>query len=112
MLVTFLETKRISDSFTSKLCQKGQTYDLPDTTARIAINDGIAFEPRSRADGFRPNRYLDKDWLAVYSENAPGFLYAFDFIQNSNISVSAKDEITELYLRELLSPNAMKRKEA
>lgn len=111
MLVTFLETKRISDSFTSKLCKKGETYELPDTSARMAIRDGVAFEPRARADGFKPNRYFDKDWLAIYSQNAPGFLYAFDFIQNSNISVAAKDEITELYLRELLSA-PLKRNEA
>jgi hypothetical protein len=43
MLVTFLETRRISeDGFTVRRCEQGKTYDLADNAARHAISQGWA----------------------------------------------------------------------
>lgn len=108
MLLTFLQTRKIcEDGFITITCNKDETYDINDSVARSVINRGWAFEPRSRADGFKANHYLTKTWLEKYKDNTEGFLHAFEFIQASDISNEAKDEITELYLKALLNPIAM-----
>ncbi len=43
MKITFTQTRRISeDGFAIRLCEAGQSYDVADTAARMAINAGWA----------------------------------------------------------------------
>ena len=43
MLITMLETRQVSeDAFTVRCLEKGETYDIADMAARMAIRSGWA----------------------------------------------------------------------
>jgi hypothetical protein len=51
MLVTFLQTSRVSeDGFSTRYCEAGKSYELGDAAARDAINKGRAYEPHMRTE--------------------------------------------------------------
>ena len=55
MKITFNSTRRISeDGFTIRLCHEGETYEIADTAARIAINCGWAYKTVENPNAIKP----------------------------------------------------------